>query len=134
MSQPSDEPAMDFGRARQAMVEQQLQTKDIHDLRVLDAMARVPREVFVLAQDRQAAYEDRALPIDLRQTISQPYMVALMSQWLQVGSAAYGTGDRHGVRLPDSGLGDAGQTRILLGEAAGFVAPGPAEAPAGRSF
>lgn len=75
---------MDFERAREAMIQEQLRVKGISCPRVLRAMAAVPRERFVMPQDRDAAYEDRALPIDQRQTISQPYMVALMSQWLDV--------------------------------------------------
>ncbi len=73
-----------YERARQAMIEQQLRDKGIRDPRVLAAMADVPREIFVRPEDRAAAYEDRALAIDARQTISQPFMVALMTQQLDV--------------------------------------------------
>ena len=57
----------------------------IHDPRVLDAMARVPREEFVRDADRDVAYGDHALPIGEGQTISQPYVVARMTELLDVG-------------------------------------------------
>jgi len=60
----------------------QLAERGIHDRRVLAAMDRVPRERFVLPEHLEAAYADHALPIDAGQTISQPYMVALMTQEL----------------------------------------------------
>ncbi len=62
------------------MVETQLRSRDIVDPRVLDAMGRVPRHEFVLPAHLSRAYEDRALPIRENQTISQPYIVALMTQ------------------------------------------------------
>jgi protein-L-isoaspartate(D-aspartate) O-methyltransferase len=58
------------------MVEEQLRARDIVDRRVLEAMGRVPRELFVPEELRARAYEDAALPIGGGQTISQPYMVA----------------------------------------------------------
>jgi len=67
--------------AQRRLVEQ-LKGFGIRDTRVLSAMQTVPREVFVPAGIRRAAYEDRALPIDAGQTISQPYMVALMTEQL----------------------------------------------------
>ena len=71
---------MDFAAARARLVEQ-LRT-EIEDERVLAAMARVPRELFVPKEERHLAYEDRPLPIGLEQTISQPFIVALMTQAL----------------------------------------------------
>ena len=68
--------------ARQAMVERQLRRRDIVDARVLAAMGSVPRALFVPAAQRAAAYDDGALPIGRGQTISQPYVVALMTQLL----------------------------------------------------
>ncbi|QPJ63764.1 MAG: protein-L-isoaspartate(D-aspartate) O-methyltransferase [Candidatus Nitronauta litoralis] len=62
------------------MVEKQLRGRDIVDPRVLSAMGRVPRHEFVLPANWSRAYEDRALPIRENQTISQPYIVALMTQ------------------------------------------------------
>ncbi len=75
--------AADFNDARQRMLREQLQRRDIRDERVLAAMGRVPRERFVPERLHGQAYADRALPIDCSQTISQPYIVALMSQALE---------------------------------------------------
>jgi protein-L-isoaspartate(D-aspartate) O-methyltransferase len=65
--------------ARQQMVAQQLRDRDIHDERVLQAMAAIPRHLFVPADLRVYAYQDRPLPLGHDQTISQPYIVAYMS-------------------------------------------------------
>jgi len=67
-----------------AMVRTQLVGRGIEDPRVLDAMARVPRHLFVPQELRAHAYQDRALPIAEQQTISQPFIVALMAQALQL--------------------------------------------------
>ena len=66
------------------MVEQQLLARDITDPRVVRAMRRVPRDRFVPPDQRPRAYEDRPLPIGHRQTISQPYIVAYMTQALRL--------------------------------------------------
>ena len=66
------------------MVEQQLLTRDITDPGVVSAMRRVPRDRFVPPDQRQWAYEDRPLPIGYDQTISQPYIVAYMTQALRL--------------------------------------------------
>ena len=79
----------EFATRRERMVEQQVARRGIHDARVLEAMRHVPREAFVDAAMRDYAYEDSPLPIDAGQTISQPYIVALM-----VEAAALGKGDR----------------------------------------
>jgi protein-L-isoaspartate(D-aspartate) O-methyltransferase len=72
-----------FGAAaRRAMVENQLIARGIRDDRLLEAMSRIPREVFVPAELQDLAYEDRALPIGHAQTISQPYTVAYMIEAL----------------------------------------------------
>jgi protein-L-isoaspartate(D-aspartate) O-methyltransferase len=71
-------------RARQLMVESQLRARGISDTRVLDAMLRVPRHEFVPAPYRAQAYEDHPLPIGDDQTISQPYIVAIMLEYLQL--------------------------------------------------
>lgn len=65
------------------MVQQQLVTRGITDARVLAAMAKVPREEFVPAESRAGTYEDGPLPIGHAQTISQPYIVAFMTQQLR---------------------------------------------------
>ncbi|MBW2464882.1 MAG: protein-L-isoaspartate(D-aspartate) O-methyltransferase [Deltaproteobacteria bacterium] len=66
------------------MVTTQLAGRDIDDQRVLDAMGVVPRHQFVPASEQASAYEDHPLPIGLGQTISQPYIVAIMSQLAEV--------------------------------------------------
>jgi len=70
--------------ARQIMVDSQLRARGISDPRVLDAMLRVPREQFVSEPNREQAYEDHPLPIGNGQTISQPYIVALMLESLHL--------------------------------------------------
>jgi len=69
-----------YAQSRQWMVQTQLATRDIDDQRVLDAMLRIPRHAFVPESLRKSAYADRPLPIGEGQTISQPYIVALMTQ------------------------------------------------------
>jgi protein-L-isoaspartate(D-aspartate) O-methyltransferase len=68
----------------QRMVDDQLRIRGIRDARVLDAMARVPRHRFVPPDQQQAAYGDHPLPIGFGQTISQPYIVAFMSEALDL--------------------------------------------------
>ncbi|MFW5996996.1 MAG: protein-L-isoaspartate(D-aspartate) O-methyltransferase [Lentisphaeria bacterium] len=68
---------------RQQMVEQQVEGRGITDEQVLDAMQKVPRHKFVPAASRSSAYNDRSLPIGHGQTISQPYIVAYMTELLQ---------------------------------------------------
>ena len=65
------------------MVEQQLKLRGIKDERVLAAMAKVPREEFIPRNARARAYDDGPLPIGYDQTISQPYVVAFMTEQLQ---------------------------------------------------
>jgi len=71
-------------RARRDMIAEQIEARGIHDPRVLSAIEAVPRERFLPAQFAGAAYEDRALPIEENQTISQPYIVAVMTNSLDV--------------------------------------------------
>ncbi len=75
----------DLVAARQLMVDSQLRARGISDPRILDAMLRVPRENFVPELYRAEAYEDHPLPIGDDQTISQPYVVAVMLEALQLG-------------------------------------------------
>lgn len=70
----------DEQKARESMVAYQLAARDIADKRVLEAMTEVPRHLFVPESMRALAYQDSPLPIGLNQTISQPYIVALMTQ------------------------------------------------------
>src|SRR5207253_3235552 len=65
---------------RRRMVDEQLRARDIRSTRVLDAMLKVPRHLFVPERHRTEAYSDSPLPIGHNQTISQPYIVALMTQ------------------------------------------------------
>jgi len=89
---------------RERMVEQQLRGRDVADERVLAAMQRVPRELFVPEELRDRAYEDAALPIGGGQTISQPYMVAKICEAL----ALRGT-----ERVLDVGTGSGYQAAVL---------------------
>ncbi len=74
----------DFARQRQEMVQSQLQRRGIRDQRVLAAIARIPRQEFVPLDLRSQAYDDHPLPIGQEQTISQPYIVALMLEYLRI--------------------------------------------------
>src|SRR5437762_9875771 len=76
-------PVSDFASERQRMVREQLMSRGIHDERVLDAMSKVPREEVVPADERAAAYTDNPLTIGYDQTISQPYIVAFMTEQLE---------------------------------------------------
>ena len=86
------------------MVERQLRGRDIEDERVLEAMARVPREAFVPEEERKRAYADAALPIGHGQTISQPYMVARIAEALAL---------RPGELALDVGTGSGYQAAVL---------------------
>ncbi len=76
---------MDLGKERAAMVERQLRRRGIGDSRVLAAMGEVPREAFVPEAQKLNAYADSALPLSCGQTISQPLMVAMSVEALQLG-------------------------------------------------
>ncbi len=75
---------MEYATARNRMVESQLISRGIKDARVLDAMRKVPRHRFVEEALVSQAYNDHPLPIGEKQTISQPYMVALMTEALEL--------------------------------------------------
>ncbi len=75
---------MDYGLHRHAMVEEQIARRGVHDQDVLAALRSVPRHLFVPTEYRHLAYTDGPLPIGYGQTISQPYIVALMSQVLEL--------------------------------------------------
>lgn len=94
----------DFDRDRRRMVEKQLRAREITDERVLAAMERVPRELFVPPEERRRAYDDAALPIGAGQTISQPYMVARICEALLL------TGNE---RVLDVGTGSGYQAAVL---------------------
>jgi protein-L-isoaspartate(D-aspartate) O-methyltransferase len=101
----------DFERERRWMVENQLRARGITDERVLEAMDRVPRELFVPPEDRIRAYDDAALPIGAGQTISQPYMVARICEVLSLKASE---------RVLDVGTGSGYQAAVLA-ELAGEV-------------
>jgi len=77
-------PAPDYAKARARMVEEQLLPRGIHDPKTLEAMRRVPRHLFVEEAMKDQAYGDFPMPIGRGQTISQPFIVALMTQSLDL--------------------------------------------------
>ena len=89
---------------RMFMVQQQLRGRDISDERVLAAMERVPRDLFVPEELKRRAYDDEALPIGSGQTISQPYMVARICQTLALQGSE---------RVLDVGTGSGYQAAVL---------------------
>jgi protein-L-isoaspartate(D-aspartate) O-methyltransferase len=89
---------------REEMVRRQILSRGIDDERVLDAMRRVPRELFVRPEDRKAAFHDGPLPIGCGQTISQPYIVAYMTELLGLGESD---------RVLEIGTGCGYQTAVL---------------------
>ena len=100
-----------FTAWREAMVRDQLVGRGIRDELVLDAMRKVPRERFVPEMERAFAYNDGPLPIGAGQTISQPYIVALMTEALQL---------KGGERVLEIGTG-SGYAAAILAEIAGEV-------------
>ena len=78
---------LSFARQRDQMVAEQIARRGIRDPRVLDAMHRVPRHLFVSSELCSRAYQDRPLPTGYGQTISQPYIVALMTELLQLSGS-----------------------------------------------
>jgi len=95
---------VDWENLRHEMVERQLVRRGIRDARVLEAMREVPRHMFVAPGMEARAYDDNALPIGEGQTISQPYMVALMTQALELSGTE---------RVLEIGTGSGYQTAIL---------------------
>ncbi|MDD3295092.1 MAG: protein-L-isoaspartate(D-aspartate) O-methyltransferase [Geobacteraceae bacterium] len=75
---------MNFEVARRRMVETQIVTRGIRDKRVIEAMLKIPRHLFVEEAMAAQSYNDNPLPIGEKQTISQPYMVALMTELLEL--------------------------------------------------
>jgi|SRR5690242_3972076 len=94
----------DFESGRNAMIEWQLRRRGIHDERVLRAMQEVPRHEFVPPVSQQAAYEDRPIAIGEAQTISQPYMVAAMTEAAHINP---------GDKVLEIGTGSGYQAAIL---------------------
>ena len=95
---------MDYKREREEMVRTQVEFRRVTDRRVLDAMRRIPREEFVGEKFRASAYGDHPLTIGEGQTISQPYIVALMTQLLRL---------RGKEKVLEVGTGSGYQTALL---------------------
>jgi protein-L-isoaspartate(D-aspartate) O-methyltransferase len=93
-----------FAAERQQMVDRQIAGRGVRDAAVLAAMGAVPRHLFVLPGTEDEAYEDRPLPIGYGQTISQPYIVALMTELARVKPAD---------RVLEIGTGSGYQTAVL---------------------
>ncbi len=108
------------------MVQQQLRRRGIADERVLAVMGELPREAFIPAAGAYAAYDDSALPIAAGQTISQPYMVARMTELLQVAPS---------MRVLEVGTGSGYQTAVLarLGAQVRSIERQPSLADAARA-
>ncbi|MCJ7565577.1 MAG: protein-L-isoaspartate(D-aspartate) O-methyltransferase [Candidatus Aminicenantes bacterium] len=94
----------DFSSLREKMVEVQIAGRGIKNAKVLDAMGKVPRHFFVPEELRDSAYADGPLPIGAGQTISQPYIVAYMTEILELGGAE---------RVLEVGTGSGYQTAVL---------------------
>ena len=101
-ARPSDTD--DRADERLHMVSSQIEARDVRDPRVLEAMRKVPRHLFVPESERRYAYQDRPLPIGHRQTISQPYIVALMTELARV---------KAGNRVLEVGTGSGYQAAVL---------------------
>jgi protein-L-isoaspartate(D-aspartate) O-methyltransferase len=95
---------MDFSSPREMMAARQLQARGIKDKRVLAAFRKVPRDLFIPQQHKQESYEDHPVSIGSGQTISQPYMVALMTELLNLKDTD---------RVLEIGTGSGYQTAIL---------------------
>ncbi len=93
-----------FEKERRTMVEAHIVARGVKDRRVLDALYKIPRQLFVPEEVREYAYSDEPLPIGERQTISQPYIVAFMSEALQLKGEE---------RVLEIGTGSGYQTAVL---------------------
>jgi len=100
---PDEEPDV-FHAARRRMVSEQIERRGVRDQRVLEAMRRVPRHLFVPLALTERAYEDHPLPIGEGQTISQPYIVAFMTEAARVSP---------GDRVLEIGTGSGYQAAVL---------------------
>jgi protein-L-isoaspartate(D-aspartate) O-methyltransferase len=101
----------DYSQLRQQMVDQQIESRGVRSQKVLDAMRKVPRELFLPENIREFAYQDTPLPIEANQTISQPYIVAFMSEGLALEG---------GEKVLEIGTG-SGYAAAVLAEIAGEV-------------
>jgi len=96
--------AIHYGNGADEMIEQQIEARGIHDPHILAALRAVPRDLFVPETSRSIAWSDRAMPIGEGQTISQPYIVALMTSLLN---------PRPGDRILEVGTGSGYQAAVL---------------------
>lgn len=101
---PADVADADFAELRMRMVESQIAARGVRDQRVLQAMRTVPRHLFVPENLQGAAYDDSPLPIGHGQTISQPYIVAVMTECLRL---------KGGERVLEVGTGSGYQAAVL---------------------
>lgn len=95
---------VNFKKARDRMVDTQITARGIHDQRIIEAMRKVPRHLFVDEALQDQAYNDHPLPIGEKQTISQPYIVALMTETLEPAD---------GEKVLEVGTGSGYQTAVL---------------------
>ena len=93
-----------YAALREKMVDEQIRKRGVKDKRVLEVMRKVPRHLFVDPNSMDAAYEDNAIPIQCGQTISQPYIVALMTELLELKTAS---------KVLEIGTGCGYQTAVL---------------------
>jgi len=101
---PASAAADGYGEKRQLMVERDLKARGIKDPKVLEAMGKIPRQLFVEESLRDQAYADHPLPIGEGQTISQPYVVALMTEAIRL---------KPGDRVLEIGTGSGYQAAVL---------------------
>ncbi len=101
---PEESPADIYSEEREVMVEKQIEARGVKDKLVLAAMRKVPRHLFVPRSWRNQAYTDGPLPIGEGQTISQPYIVALMTELLNM---------KEGEKILEIGTGSGYQAAIL---------------------
>ena len=102
---PQNEPARNrYADLREKMVDEQLRRRGVKDKRVLEVMRKVPRHLFVNSESMDHAYEDNAMPIQYGQTISQPYIVALMTELLELKPSS---------KVLEIGTGCGYQTAVL---------------------
>jgi protein-L-isoaspartate(D-aspartate) O-methyltransferase len=97
-------PPDEFSKQRERMVREQIERRGLRDRRVLEAMRAVPRHLFLSASDRAYAYDDTPLSIGCHQTISQPYIVAYMTEALNL---------KGGENVLEIGTGSGYQTAVL---------------------
>ena len=100
----AEDPETIFSEARRIMIERDISRRGIKDQRLLRVMATLPRHLFVPEEMRSSAYQDRPLPIGAGQTISQPYIVAFMTELLEIKGRE---------RVLEIGTGSGYQTAVL---------------------